>query len=138
MKATKYQLEHRRKIHAAAIEASKVERCKDCATPAMCGLDGCCIILYAPRKGGKREGSGRKPKHGQPMKSRAIRWTDEQWSQVLAIGTDRLRELVATEYASIDHEQLARHNQPMQQDSTTATTKLVGEPARGSLESADA
>jgi len=49
------------------------------------------------KRGGFREGAGRKPKNasGEPMKNRAMRWTDEGWADVLLIGMDRVRELVA-------------------------------------------
>ena len=47
-------------------------------------------------RGGKREGAGRKLKTpGEPMKNRAMRWNDEGWADVLLIGMDRVRELVA-------------------------------------------
>jgi hypothetical protein len=50
-------------------------------------------------RGGKREGAGRKPKNasGEPMKNRAMRWTEAGWADVLLIGMDRVRELVAKE-----------------------------------------
>jgi hypothetical protein len=49
-------------------------------------------------RGGKREGAGRKLKTpGEPMKNRAMRWTDAGWADVLLIGMDRVRELVAKE-----------------------------------------
>ena len=41
-------------------------------------------------------GQGRKPKSasGELMKTRAMRWTDSGWADALAIGMDRVRELV--------------------------------------------
>ena len=49
--------------------------------------------------GGARPNSGPKPKSatGERMKNRAMRWTDSGWSDVLLIGMDRVRELVAAE-----------------------------------------
>lgn len=35
------------------------------------------------------------------MKSRAMRWTDAGWADVLLIGMDRVRELVAKEAAKV-------------------------------------
>ena len=42
---------------------------------------------------------GRKPKSpsGEVMKTRAMRWTDAGWADVLLIGMDRVRELVRKE-----------------------------------------
>jgi hypothetical protein len=52
----------------------------------------------AAKRGGAREGAGRKPKSADgPMKTRAMRWTDAAWADVLLIGMDRVRELVAEE-----------------------------------------
>jgi hypothetical protein len=53
----------------------------------------------AAKRGGAREGAGRKPKSasGEPMKTRAMRWTDAAWADVLLIGMDRVRELVDEE-----------------------------------------
>lgn len=55
------------------------------------------------RRGGPREGAGRKPKskNGELMKSRAMRWTDAGWADVLLIGIDRVREMVAKEAAKV-------------------------------------
>jgi hypothetical protein len=48
------------------------------------------------KRGGAREGAGRKPNNpGEPMKNHAMRWTDAGWADVLLIGMDRVRELVA-------------------------------------------
>lgn len=49
--------------------------------------------------GGARPNSGPKPKSptGERMKNRAMRWTDSGWADVLLIGMDRVRELVAAE-----------------------------------------
>jgi hypothetical protein len=49
------------------------------------------------KRGGFRKGAGRKPKSktGELMKTRAMRWTDEGWADVLLMGMDRVRELVA-------------------------------------------
>jgi hypothetical protein len=51
------------------------------------------------KRGGSGRGQGRKPKSasGELMKSRAMRWTDAGWADVLLIGMDRVRELVAKE-----------------------------------------
>jgi hypothetical protein len=50
------------------------------------------------KRGGAREGAGRKPNNpGEPMKNRAMRWTDAGWADVMLIGMDRVRELVAKE-----------------------------------------
>ena len=54
-------------------------------------------MTESPKRGGARPGAGRKPKHGAPMRPHAMRWTDEGWADVLMIGTDRVRELVAVE-----------------------------------------
>lgn len=55
------------------------------------------------KRGGQRNGAGRKPKDasGEVMKSRAMRWTDAGWADVLLIGMDRVRELVAREAAKV-------------------------------------
>lgn len=55
------------------------------------------------KRGGTREGAGRKPKSktGELMKTRAMRWTDAGWADVLLIGMDRVRELVAKEAAKV-------------------------------------
>lgn len=57
----------------------------------------------ASNRGGSREGAGRKPKSktGELMKTRAMRWTDAGWADVLLIGMDRVRELVAKEAAKV-------------------------------------
>jgi hypothetical protein len=55
-------------------------------------------MTEAAKRGGAREGAGRKPKSSDgPMKTRAMRWTDAAWADVLLIGMDRVRELVAEE-----------------------------------------
>ena len=61
----------------------------------------------AAKRGGSREGAGRKPKSasGELMKSRAMRWTDAGWADVLLIGMDRVRELVAKEAAKVRKQQ---------------------------------
>ena len=63
--------------------------------------------MTASKRGGPREGAGRKPKSadGEPMKSRAMRWTDAGWADVLLIGMDRVRELVAKEAAKVRKQQ---------------------------------
>ena len=55
------------------------------------------------RRGGAGRGQGRKPKSasGELMKSRAMRWTDAGWADVLLIGMDRVRELVAKDAAKV-------------------------------------
>ena len=59
------------------------------------------------RRGGAGRGQGRKPKSpsGELMKSRAMRWTDAGWADVLLIGMDRVRELVAKEAAKVRKQQ---------------------------------
>jgi hypothetical protein len=59
------------------------------------------------KRGGTREGAGRKPKStsGELMKTRAMRWTDEGWADVLLIGMDRVREMVAKEAAKVRKQQ---------------------------------
>ena len=59
------------------------------------------------KRGGSREGAGRKPKDkdGELMRPRAIRWTDAQWADVLLIGPDRVRELVTKEAAKLRRQQ---------------------------------
>lgn len=59
------------------------------------------------KRGGPREGAGRKPKSasGELMKSRAMRWTDAGWADVLLIGMDRVRELVVKEAAKVRKQQ---------------------------------
>lgn len=61
----------------------------------------------AAKRGGSREGAGRKPKStsGELMKNRAMRWTDAGWADVLLIGMDRVRELVAKEAAKVRKQQ---------------------------------
>ena len=58
-------------------------------------------------RGGRREGSGRKAKaaSGELMKIHPMRWTDAGWADVLLIGTDRVRELVAKEAAKVRKQQ---------------------------------
>jgi hypothetical protein len=61
-------------------------------------------VSSAPTKrGGPGRGQGRKPKSasGELMKSRAMRWTDAGWADVLLIGMDRVRELVAKEATKV-------------------------------------
>jgi hypothetical protein len=55
------------------------------------------------KRGGPGRGQGRKPKSasGELMKSRAMRWTDAGWADVLLIGMDRVRELVAKDAAKV-------------------------------------
>ena len=59
------------------------------------------------RRGGAGRGQGRKPKSktGELMKTRAMRWTDDGWADVLLIGMDRVRELVAKEAAKLRKQQ---------------------------------
>lgn len=61
----------------------------------------------AAKRGGAREGAGRKPKStsGEVMSTRAMRWTDAGWADVLFIGMDRVRELVAKEAAKVRRQQ---------------------------------
>lgn len=61
----------------------------------------------AAKRGGSREGAGRKPKSqsGELMKTRATRWTDAGWSDVMLIGMDRVRALVAKEAAKVRKQQ---------------------------------
>lgn len=56
-------------------------------------------MANTPTHGGARPNSGPKPKSatGERMKNRAMRWTDSGWADVLLIGMDRVRELVAAE-----------------------------------------
>lgn len=44
-------------------------------------------------------GQGRKPKSatGEVMKTRAMRWTDSGWADVMLVTMDRVRELVRKE-----------------------------------------
>ncbi len=48
-------------------------------------------------------GQGRKPKSatGEVMKTRAMRWTDSGWEDVMLVTMDRVRELVRKEAAKI-------------------------------------
>jgi hypothetical protein len=64
-------------------------------------------MTKAAKRGGAREGAGRKPKaaSGELMKSRAMRWTDAGWADVLLIGMDRVRALVAKEAAKVRKQQ---------------------------------
>lgn len=64
-------------------------------------------MTEAAKRGGAREGAGRKPKSasGELMKTRAMRWTDAGWDDVLLIGIDRVRELVAKEAAKLRKKQ---------------------------------
>ena len=59
------------------------------------------------KRGGAREGAGRKPKNasGELMKNHAMRWSDAGWADVLLIGMDRVRELVAKEAAKVRKQQ---------------------------------
>lgn len=49
--------------------------------------------------GGARQKSGPKPKSptGDRMKSRAVRFNDSDWGDVLFVGLDRIRELIREE-----------------------------------------
>ena len=60
-------------------------------------------MTEAAKRGGPGRGQGRKPKSasGELMKSRAMRWTDDGWADVLLIGMDRVRELVAKDAAKV-------------------------------------
>lgn len=50
------------------------------------------------KRGGSRPGAGRKHKTpGEPLKTRAMRWTDAGWADVLYVGVDHVRELVKKE-----------------------------------------
>ena len=49
------------------------------------------------------------------MKTRAMRWTDEGWADVLLIGMDRVRELVAKEAAKVRKQQRQRVAEAAQQ-----------------------
>ena len=62
-------------------------------------LMGSRCMADTPKHGGARPNSGPKPKAatGERMKNRAMRWTDSGWADVLLIGMDRVRELVAAE-----------------------------------------
>lgn len=64
-------------------------------------------MTEAAKRGGPGRGQGRKPKSktGELMKSRAMRWTDAGWADVLLIGMDRVRELVAKEAAKVRKQQ---------------------------------
>ncbi len=64
-------------------------------------------MTEAAKRGGPREGAGRKPKSatGELMKTRAMRWTDEGWADVLLVGMDRVRDLVAKEAAKLRKQQ---------------------------------
>ena len=66
-------------------------------------------MTEAAKRGGPREGAGRKPKSktGELMKTRAMRWTDAGWADVLLIGMDRVRELVAKEAAKVRKKQVS-------------------------------
>jgi hypothetical protein len=59
------------------------------------------------QRGGPGRGQGRKPKSasGELMKSRAMRWTDAGWADVLLIGMDRVRELVTKDAAKLRKQQ---------------------------------
>jgi hypothetical protein len=64
-------------------------------------------MTTAAKRGGAREGAGRKPKSqtGELMKNHAMRWSDAGWADVLLIGMDRVRELVAKEAAKVRKQQ---------------------------------
>ena len=59
------------------------------------------------KRGGPGRGQGRKPKApgGELMKNHAMRWTDAGWADVLLIGMDRVRELVAKEATKVRKQQ---------------------------------
>jgi len=110
---TQAHLAHRAKIHGAAIEASKGSPELAAALSALLDAEVGLVIAGAdkPHKGdfvptpklalGQVRDAirrlGRKPKHGEPMKVRHIRMTDEQWAAKLRIGDDRVRELIMQE-----------------------------------------
>ena len=58
-------------------------------------------MTEAAKIGGPGRGQGRKPKDaaGHVMRVHTMRWTDDQWADVLLIGMDRVRELVTIEAA---------------------------------------
>lgn len=57
-----------------------------------------CVMEQTKRPPSDRD-QGRKTKSptGEVMKTRAMRWTDAGWADVLLIGMDRVRELVRKE-----------------------------------------
>ncbi len=52
--------------------------------------------MTASKRGGSREGAGRKPKSatGELMKTRQVRMTDQQWADLKLITADALRAWV--------------------------------------------
>jgi hypothetical protein len=69
------------------------------------------------KRGGAREGAGRKPKSpGEPMKNRAMRWTDAGWADVLLIGMDRVRELVAKDAKKVRASDSKRQSKTLQKN----------------------
>lgn len=54
-----------------------------------------------------RRGPKTKSPTGEAMKARPMRWTDAGWADVLLIGTDRVRELVAREAARVRRQKAA-------------------------------
>jgi len=56
-------------------------------------------MTESKQHGGSRPNSGPKPKSatGERTKNRCMRWTDSGWADVLLIGMDRVRALVAEE-----------------------------------------
>lgn len=81
-------------------------------------------MSQAVKRGGARAGAGRKPKDkaGELMKPHAMRWTDAGWADVLLVGMDRVRELVAKEAAKLRKQQSSEQPHAAQRSS---------QPARG-------
>ena len=68
--------------------------------------------MKTTKRGGAREGAGRKPKSpsGELLKRRSMRWTDSGWADVLMIGMDRVRALVAKDAAKLHAKQEMRND----------------------------
>jgi hypothetical protein len=58
-------------------------------------------MTESAKRGGARKGAGRPTKDaaGERMENHSMRWTEPGWADVLYIGADRVRELVARDAA---------------------------------------
>ncbi len=67
-------------------------------------------MTEAAKRGGLREGAGRKPKSasGESMKTRQVRMTDQQWADLKLVTPDAMRAWVTKQACKLRGEQL--HN----------------------------
>lgn len=91
------------------------------------------------KRGGARDWAGRKAKDsgGELMKPHAMRWTDAGWAEVMLIGIDRVREMVAKEAASCASGSATSVNMTPNADSSTMTRTVPRPDARRGFQCRD-